>query len=79
MRLLSYKSFIALNVVTGLETIEKIYLITEVFVASKVIMNVQVGENRYQWNSSSMIPIGFVFRRCEMTPAGILRYGNEVR
>ena len=42
-------------------------------------MNVRVGEQSYQWNNESMMPVGFIFRKCDMTPGGMLKYGVEVR
>lgn len=63
---------------TGVDDIDRIYLITEVFVADAVLMNVTVGEKRYQWDSSTLTPIGFVFVKCEISPEGMLTYGQEV-
>ena len=63
----------------GRDKIERIYLITEVFTASSVVMDVKVGDSVFQWNSSGMMPVGFVFRKCEMSEGGILKYGPEVR
>lgn len=61
-----------------MNSVQRVYLITEVYVASALIMNVKVGDNRYQWNSSSMIPVGFVFRKCDVSSQGVLTYGPEV-
>ena len=63
----------------GIDKIERIYLITEVFTASSVGIDVKVGDRVFQWNSSGMMPVGFVFRKCEMSGGGILKYGPEVR
>lgn len=55
------------------------YLISEVYTASAFEMDVKVGENKFHWNSTSMMPIGFVFRKCDLTEGGMLNYGAEVR
>ena len=62
----------------GVDTIDRIYLISEVYIARMVVMDVKVGDNKYQWNSDKMMPIGFIFRKCSLSPAGVLKYGSEV-
>jgi len=61
------------------DEIQRIYLVTEVWIVKGITMNVKVTGTEFGYSNDQMKPIGIVFRKCDLNPNGVLKFGEEVR